>query len=60
MILYPHLGHEKEKVRIIIEECWIEPREFAMNLTTKDKKKILTYFLRLTQEVNRGHQQHPS
>ena len=54
MILYPHVGHGKEKVKIIFEGCWIEPREFTVNVTPKERrgyKHDSNYFLRSIQEV---------
>jgi len=54
MILFPHVGYGKEKVRIIFEGCWLDPREFTVNVTPKEKRGYLhnsSYFLRSIQEV---------
>ena len=54
MLHYPHVGYGKEKVRIIFEGCWLDPREFTVNVTPKERrgcKNHSNYFLRSIQEV---------
>jgi hypothetical protein len=54
MILLPHLGYGKEKVRIIFESCWLETRDFTVNVKPKERRGFLNnsgYFLRSIQEA---------
>jgi hypothetical protein len=54
MILFPHVGYGKEKVRIIFESCWLEPRDFTVNVKPKERRGYLNnsgYFLRSIQEA---------
>jgi len=54
MLLLAHVGYRKERVRVIFEDCWLEPREFTVNVKPKEKrsyKKDSSYFLRSLQEV---------
>jgi hypothetical protein len=54
MVLLAHVGYRRERVRIIFENCWLEPREFTVNVKPKEKrgyKKDSSYFLRSLQEV---------
>ena len=54
MVLLPHVNYGRERVRIIFEDCWLEPREYTVNVSAKEKrgfKKDSNYFLRSLQEV---------
>jgi len=54
MVLLAHVGYRRERVRVIFEDCWLEPREFTVNVKPKEKrgyKKDSSYFLRSLQEV---------
>ena len=54
MVLLAHVGYRRERVRIIFEDCWLEPREITVNVKPKEKrdyKKDSTFFLRSLQEV---------
>jgi hypothetical protein len=54
MVLLAHVGYRRERVRVIFEDCWLEPREFTVNVKPKEKrgyKKVSSYFLRSLQEV---------
>ena len=54
MILYPQVGYGRERVRIIFEGWWLDPREFTVNVTPKERrgyKHPSNYFLRSIQEV---------
>ena len=54
MILYPQVGYGRERVRIIFEGCWLDSREFTVNVTPKERrgyKHPSNYFLRSIQEV---------
>jgi hypothetical protein len=54
MILFPHVGYGKEKVRIIFEGCWLDFREFTVNVTPKEKRGYMhnsNYFLMSIREV---------
>jgi hypothetical protein len=54
MVLLPHMDYKKELVRIIFEDCWIEPREFTVNVMAKEKRGFKNgskYFFRSLQEV---------
>ena len=49
MLLFPMVGCRKEKVRIHFDGCWLEPREFTVNVKPKEKRGISKeshYFLR--------------
>jgi hypothetical protein len=49
MLLFPYVGYRKEKVRIIFEGSWLEPREFTINVKPKERRgyaQISSYFLR--------------
>jgi hypothetical protein len=54
MLLFPYVGDRKEKVMIIFEGSWIEPREFTINVKPKERRgyaHISSYFLRSLQEA---------
>ena len=54
MVLLPQVDYKRERVRIIFDDCWLEPREFTVNVKAKEKrghKKDSNYFLRSLQEV---------
>jgi hypothetical protein len=54
MVLLAHVGYRRERVQVIFEDCWLEPREFTVNVKPKEKrgyKKDSSYFLRSLQEV---------
>jgi hypothetical protein len=56
MVLFPVVGYGKEKVRIHFEGCWLEPREFTVNVLPSEKrgyKHESSFFLRsLVKVVN--------
>jgi hypothetical protein len=54
MVLLAHVGYRRERVRVIFEDCLLEPREFTVNVKPKEKrdyKKNSTFFLRSLQDV---------
>jgi hypothetical protein len=54
MVLFPVVGHGKEKVRIHFEGCWLEPREFTINVKPNEKrgfKHESSFFLKSLNEV---------
>jgi hypothetical protein len=54
MLLLPHVDYRREKVRIIFEGFWLDPREFTVNVRPKEKrgyKKDSNFFLRPLKEV---------
>jgi hypothetical protein len=54
MILLPHVDYRREKVRIIFEGFWLDPRHFTVNVRPKEKrgyKKDSNFFLRSLKEV---------
>jgi hypothetical protein len=54
MLLLPHVTYRREKVRIIFEGFWLDPREFTVNVRPKEKrgyKKDSNFFLRSLKEV---------
>jgi hypothetical protein len=54
MVFLAHVGYRRERVRVIFEDCWLQPREFTVNVKPKEKrdyKKDSSYFLRSLQEV---------
>lgn len=54
MLLLPHVTYRREKVRIIFEGFWLDPRQFTVNVRPKEKrgyKKDSNYFLRSLKEV---------
>ena len=54
MVLLPHVNYGRERLRIIFEDCWLEPREYTVNVSAKEKrgfKKDSNFFLRSLQEV---------
>ena len=54
MLLFPHVGYGREKVRIIFEGSWLDPREFTVNVKTKERRGYMhnsSFFLRSLQEA---------
>jgi hypothetical protein len=54
MVLLAYVGYRRERVRVIFEDSWLEPREFTVNVKPKEKrdyKKDSSYFLRSLQEA---------
>ena len=54
MVLFPVVGYGKEKVRIHFEGCWLEPREFTVNVKPNEKrgfKHESSFFLRSLNQV---------
>ncbi len=54
MVLLPHVDYRREKVRIIFEDCWLNPRDFTVNVMAKERrdyKKDSRFFLRSLQEL---------
>lgn len=54
MLLLPHVTYRREKVRIIFEGFWLDPRQFTVNVRPKEKrgyKKDSNFFLRSLKEV---------
>ena len=54
MVLLPHVDYRRERVRIIFEGYWLDPREFTVNVRAKERrdyKKDSNFFLRSLQEV---------
>ena len=54
MLLFPVVGYGKERVKVHFEGWWLEPREFTVKVTPKEKrgfKHDSGYHLRSLQEV---------
>ena len=54
MVLLPHVDYRRERIRVIFENCWLDPREFTVNVKAKEQrghKRDSNYFLRSLQEV---------
>ena len=54
MVLFPVVGYGKEKVSIHFEGCWLEPREFTVNVLPSEKRGYRhesSFFLRSLLEV---------
>ena len=54
MVLLPHVDYRRERVRIIFEGYWLDPREFTVNVKAKERrdyKKDSNFFFRSLQEV---------
>ena len=54
MVLFPVVGYGKEKVRIHFEGCWLEPREFTVNVKPSERrgfKHESSFFLRSLNQV---------
>ena len=54
MVLFPVVGYGKEKVRIHFEGCWLEPREFTVNVKPSERrgfKHEYSFFLRSLNQV---------
>jgi hypothetical protein len=55
MVLLAHVDYRRERVRIIFDDCWLEPRVFTVNVKAKERrdyKKDSNFFLRSLQEVS--------
>ena len=49
MLLFPVVYYGRHKVKVHFDGCWMEPREFTVNVTTKDRRGIMhdsDYFLK--------------
>ena len=49
MLLFPVVGYGKEKVRVTFEGCWLETREFTVNVKPSERrgvKYVSHFFLR--------------
>ena len=54
MLLFPVVYYGKHKVKVHFDGYWMEPREFTVNVTTKDRRGIMhdsSYFLQSLKEV---------
>jgi hypothetical protein len=54
MLLFPVVYYGRHKVKVHFDGCWMEPREFTVNVTTKDRRGIIhdsNYFLQSLKEV---------
>jgi hypothetical protein len=54
MVLFPVVGYGKEKVSIHFDGCWLEPREFTVNVMPSEKrgyKHESSFFLKSLFEV---------
>ena len=54
MLLFPRVGYGRNQVRIIFEGSWLDPREFTINVKTKERRGYIhksSYFLRSLQEA---------
>ena len=54
MVLFPVVGYSKEKLRIHFEGCWLEPREFTINVKPNEKRGFKyesSFFLRSLNQV---------
>ena len=54
MLLFPIVYYGKHKVKVHFDGYWMEPREFTVNVTTKDRRGIMhdsDYFLKSLKEV---------
>ena len=54
MVLFPLLGYGKHKVKINFDGCWLDSREFTINVKPRDRRGFChnsAYFLRSLQEV---------
>jgi len=40
MLVFPLVGCRKEKVRVHFDGCWLEPREFTVDVKPKEKRSI--------------------
>ena len=57
MLLYPIVYYGKHKVKVHFDGWWMEPREFTVNVSTKDRrgfKHDSNYFLQSLKEVVRS------
>ena len=55
MLLFPRVGYGRNKVRIIFEGSWLDPREFTVNVKTKERRGYMhksNFFLRSLQEAS--------
>ena len=54
MVLFPLFGYGKHKVRIEFNGCWLDTREFTINVKPRDRRGFChnsAFFLRSLQEV---------
>jgi hypothetical protein len=54
ILLFKVVGHTKEKVRVNFDGCWLEPREFTVNIRHKQRRSMAkdsTIYLRNLKEV---------
>ncbi len=54
MVLFPLFGYGKHKVRIEFNGCWLDAREFTINVKPHDRRGFShnsAFFLRSLQEV---------
>jgi len=54
MVLFPFFGYGKHKVRIQFDDCWLDTREFTINVKPRDRRGFChnsAFFLRSLQEV---------
>jgi hypothetical protein len=54
MVLFPLFGYGKHKLRIHFDGCWLDPREFTINVKPHDRRGFChnsAFFLRSLQEV---------
>ena len=54
MVLFPMFGYGKHKVKIYFDGCWLDAREFTINVKPRDRRGFChnsAYFLRSLQEV---------
>jgi len=54
MVLFPLFGYGKHKVRIQFDGCWLDAREFTVNVKPHDRRGFChnsAFFLRSLQEV---------
>ncbi len=40
MLLFPVVGYGKEKVRVTFEGCWLETREFTVNVKPSERRGV--------------------
>ena len=54
MVLLPWVDYGNQKVRLLFDGCWLEPREFTVNVKPHERraaKQQSHYYLRSLQEV---------
>ena len=40
MLLFQMVGYGKEKVRVDFDGCWLEPREFTVNVKPNERRGV--------------------